>query len=335
MSNLAYSEWHRTLGYSFFAMDIDYIEVRDNNAVAVIEASLCTNKFKECEGADGVFNRFLRETGGFQLDMAYWVSKWLEVPSFIVCLNPNSFSEKSSTGKETIQVLSLNTGEEVIFTLNEYKEFISSLPNTSPHFSQHDIELPDLLEKMILKYPGLASYPYFKFKRHRKSWNETYLQRNTEIKNRITKKKLNEVPENSEFPVKGETTHERPATYEAVRSSIGLDYINLEWVEWRKEYKYQPIGRPAALIKTIEIDYINEKEFKQLSMNEFLTFKTSVEYDTWCNLAQKMCVDWFYVAYSVNEGVINENSRFMVWKGGEKEGYVTSLQGYTDFLKKR
>lgn len=335
MSILAYSEWHRTLGYSFFAMDIDYIEVRDNNAVAVIEASLCTNKFKECEGVNGVFNRFLRETGGFQLDMAYWVSKWLEVPSFIVCLNPLNFSGKSFTGEEKIQVLSLNTGEEVVFTLKEYKKFVSSLPNTSPYFSQHNLELPDLLEKMKLKYPGLQKYPYFKFEKHRKSWNETYRLRNTEIKNQIIKKKLNEEPKSSELPVKGETTYERPATYEAVRSSIGLDYINLEWVEWRKEYKYQPIGRPAALIKTVEIEYINEKEFERLSVQEFTTFKASVDYNTWCNLAKKMCVDWFYVAYSLNEGEINENSRFMVWKGGEEKGHVTSLKGYTKFLKER
>lgn len=336
MSSLSYSQWHRTLGYSFFAMDIDYIEVRNNQAVGVIEASLCTKNYKKCEGINGVFNRFLRETGGFQLEMAYWVSKWLNVPAFIVCLNPLDFSKEPFDEEGKIQILSLNTGEEITLTLAEYRKFISLLPNTSAYFSQLKLELPELLEKLIKKYPGVEGYPYFKFRHRRANWLETYELRNEEIINKVKREKLRIEPVVAQFPVKCETTFERPATYELIRQSIGFDYMNLEWVEWRKDNKNQLIGRPAALIITAQIDYISEEIFQQQSKKRFIDFKNSDHYTTWRNLADKMSVDWFFVAYSLDENKINDNSRFMVWKGGEsEEGNVTSLRGYTKFLMQR
>jgi len=48
MADLAYSAWHRTLGYSFFAMDVDFVEIRDDKPVAVIEASRCTPNHAWC-----------------------------------------------------------------------------------------------------------------------------------------------------------------------------------------------------------------------------------------------------------------------------------------------
>ena len=48
MAVLAYSRWHRTLGYSYFATDVDSAEVRDGQAVAIIESSECTPSYLRC-----------------------------------------------------------------------------------------------------------------------------------------------------------------------------------------------------------------------------------------------------------------------------------------------
>jgi hypothetical protein len=88
--------------------------------VAVIEASECTSSYPTAGGTGGVFNRFLRETGGFQFDVAWWVGKWLGVPSFVVCIgDPDN----------KVHILSLANAYEVSVTNLEYVKFINDLGN--------------------------------------------------------------------------------------------------------------------------------------------------------------------------------------------------------------
>lgn len=331
LSNLAYSRWHRTLGYSYFAMDIDYIEIKNNQPVAIIESSLCTAKISECEGPNGVFNRFLKETGGFQLEMTYWVSKWLNVPAFIVCIKPSDFKEN-----EQLQVLSLDTGENKTMTLKDYELFINGLPDINNFFFGEKLELPKLLEKLVLEYPGIRTYPYFNDGQSKTEWMENYHLRNKEIRERKVREPLSEAPKLNIYPVKSETTNDRPKYYDVIREQINPYFVNLEWVEWRKDSPKQKIGRPAALIKTQLINgELEKKDFETKADEQYCMFKNSDEYIVWCHLSKTMSLDWFFVTYTLDKGEIGGKSLFKVWKNGEEPGHITSENGYRNFLTRR
>jgi hypothetical protein len=324
MTNLKYSAWHRTLGFSFFAMDVDYIEIRNNMPVAVIESSLCTRRYTSCTGPTGVFNRFLSETGGFQLEMAYWVSRWLRVPAFVVCL------ESISQDETLFHVLCLSNGDANVLNRNEYEDFLRDLPEYSSFFPNTTLELPQLLEKLIQSYPGLVVYPYFRKSVHRDRWMDVYSQRCSEIERRVRRNRLDTVPNTVEEPVKRETTHTRPRDYEEIRSRIDFPYFNLEWVEWRKDYLYQPIGRPAALIKS-QIVECEPDQFIRIADESYALFIQSDESELWNNVSERMCVDWFYVAYLVYEDQLGPH--FKVWNNNRP--WVTTLPRFTDFIKTR
>lgn len=245
---LEYSKWHRTLGYSYFAMDIDYIEIRNNQPVAVIETSICTSSYPNCDGKNGVIDRFLQETGGFQFEVAYWVAKWLNVDAFIVCIDPND-------EKYSFEILNLKNGEFNKLSKSEYMLFLNQLPSINNFFSSKELELPRLLEKLHIKYPGIDKYPYFSSK---SEWNKNFTLRVDEIQNRIPWQRPKVTQRKTNYPVKGETTGERPENYSSFRDNLSLPYFNLEWVEWRKDNPSQKIGRPSAVIKTIPIKDMSE-----------------------------------------------------------------------------
>src|SRR5699024_7074870 len=101
---------------------------------------------------------------------------------------------------------------------------------------------------------------------------------------------------------------------------IGREYINLEWVEWRKDFRSQSIGRPAAIIKTVLItekdnnSILSDALFLNMANEEFGKFKETDEFMVWGNISKKMCVDWFFVAYSLDGKEIGPSSNFKVWK---------------------
>ena len=143
---ITYNNWHRTLGYSYFAMDIDFIEIRNDKPVAAIETSLCTTALNNPKA---VFNRFLKETNGFQFEVLYWCSKWLDIPAFIVCDDEiGNFKSNSPV----FNILSLNTGESIKLRKKEYIEFLNRLPNYSHYFKGEKLDLPELLEKLKNNY---------------------------------------------------------------------------------------------------------------------------------------------------------------------------------------
>ena len=111
-------------------------------------------------GTAGVFNRFLRETGGFQFEVAYWVARWLNVPAYVVCLDP-----QSDDPYYDIHILSLQNGKSVNTTRQGYTDFIQGLPNNTGLFTGEVLEMPDLLQKLRECYPGISVYPYFQNQR--------------------------------------------------------------------------------------------------------------------------------------------------------------------------
>lgn len=326
MEELSYSLWHRSLGYSYFAMDLDYVEIRDDKPVALIEASLCTPSHPSCSGEKNVFNRFLSETGGFQFEVVYWSALWLGVNAYVVCMKKSSENSKGE-----IEILSLANGELAKTNIAGFKEFIRNLPETNSLFSQTILELPELLEKLASIFPGIRVYPYFK---DREAWMVDYQIRLDEVKNRLPRNRVPKAkPE--QHPVKGETTGERPKDYEILRDEIDLPYININWVEWRKDNPKQKIGRPAAIVKSVPVvftatDY-NQDLFESEAEKRFADFITSKEAIGWTNTASKMKVNWYYVAYPVlnnaKGSVIGE--QFIVWRADK---HIFKKQQYTEWL---
>lgn len=323
MEELSYSLWHRSLGYSYFAMDLDYVEIRDDQPVALIEASLCTPSHPTCSGERNVFNRFLSETGGFQFEVVYWSARWLGVKAYVVCMkklvdDPNG----------DVEILSLANGEWVTTDIEGYKQFINALPDTNGMFSNIELDLPSLLEKLAEKFEGIRVYPYFKDK---KSWTEDYLLRMKELSEKSPRNRIpKSIPE--QHPVKGETTGERPKDYEILRSEIELPYVNINWVEWRKDNSKQKIGRPAVIIKTMPVyfsgDGFNPKKFQDIAEKGYAAFKNSREPVWWDNIAKRMAISWYFVAYPI---IQNIGEHFKIWRPDGKQQLYTE-QEYTEWI---
>lgn len=320
MSDLFYSAWHRTLGYGYFAMDIDCIEIRNNHPVGVIETSLCTQWYRNCDGVKGVFNRFLQETGGFQIELAWWVAKWLDVPAFVVCLG-------DTDGK--IHILSLVNGTLIIISEMKYLNFLNKLGSDTP--SEYEITLiknpktlPELLESFKTHFPGIKRYPYFS---NLTKWMEIYKKRLHEVNEEIPRDKPanTRIPNNSD--VKKETTYTRPNDYLNIRSKTSVDYFNLHWVEWRKDSYRDLIGRPASLIRTILAT--NIEEFDALEK----AFRTEKEFCWWNNCAEKMNIP-FYSVYYNSDSISSENGTFKVFEYSKEiqQVKIYNRKEYTIFI---
>jgi len=319
MIDLSYSMWHRTLGYSYFAMDVDYVEIRNNQPVAVIEASLCTPRYPNCDGPAGVFNRFLRETRGFQFEVAYWTAQWLNVPAYVICLDPNK-----NNPFENIHILSLKNGSSINTNLQGYYDFIKGLPYPSDFFTSEELKLPYLIEKLRERYPGMGFYPYF---RNKQAWLNDYRLR----RHQILERHIRERPQSNQspdLPVKGETTQDRPVAYEKLRSQLNLPYVNINWVEWRKESKEQLIGRPAAIIKTNLLT--NPTNFKDEAESLYNVFINSEEAGWWTIIAEKMLLKWYFVVYTVTNGRIG--NRFYAWRS-DRRSKIMDRKEYSEFIK--
>jgi len=309
MSELIYSAWHRTLGYSYFATDVDFIEVRDNHPIAVIEASICTPGFPTCDGSNGVLNRFLRETGGFQLEVAWWTAKWLNVPAFVICIkDPDNL----------VHILSLVNGEQVSISTADYLSFINEMSketNTIERtLTNNPLELYDLLNKLSAVFPGVGKYPYFANKR---VWMNDYRQRLKEVANKVARVPPQTVATPPNYPIKGETTGGRPREYQNLRNGSSCDYFSVEWVEWRKDNPGQKIGRPAAILKTIPIDTIKYSEGE--ARNVFEGFKQSREFAWWLVTAGVLLVPFYSVVFEAISARNDMGDRFWVWEAINKQ----------------
>jgi hypothetical protein len=325
MADLLYSGWHRSLGYSYFAMDLDSIEVRKGTPVALIEGSLCTIAYPECGGQRGVFSRFLGETGGFQFEMVYWVAQWLNVPVFVMCMNPL----QNGMVQGDINILSLSNGETMRTNLAGYIQFIENLSALPSPLQAPALSLPDLLEKLHRFYEGIDRYPYFSMPKKAR-WLEDYKLRLQEIANRKGRRpSRKDTPKNfGNFRVKGETTGQRPEDYEIIRQRIDRPYFHLDWVEWRKDNLNQTIGRPAALIKTVVVD--EPCDFEVVAEAHYRNFAASAESQWWSNVASQMLVRWYFVVYSVTpQGFIGQ--RLSVWEG-DGTGHIFDQKNYAAWI---
>lgn len=325
MADLLYSRWHRSLGYSYFAMDLDSIEVRNGTPVAVIEGSLCTTTYPECDGQRGVFSRFLGETGGFQFDMAYWVAQWLNVPAFAMCMNPL----QNGIVQADIHTLSLSSGETMRINLAGYVQFIENLPALPSPLQAPPLSLPDLLEELHRSYAGIVNYPYFS-RPKKASWLEDYELRLQEIANREGRHpSRRDTPKNlGNFRVKGETTGQRPEDYEIIRERIDRPYFHLDWVEWRKDDLSQTIGRPAALIKTVVVK--EPCDFEVVAEAHYRNFSASAESLWWSNVASQMIVRWYFVVYSMTlQGFMGQ--RLIVWRE-DGASHVFNQRNYASWI---
>ena len=319
MSDILYSLWHRTLGYSYFAMDVDYVEIRNNMPVAVIETSLCTSSYRNCDGEAGVFNRFLRETGGFQFEVTYWVDKWLKVPAYVICFDPQADNPFNK-----IHMLNLQNGESLEITNQEYHDFMSRLPNHKEWFPDIVLDLPSLLEKLHGRYPGIDVYPYFQ---NKQKWLGDYQRRQQEITNRIERVRPSNIPKPKRYPVKGETTGDRPKYYDILRNKLNFPFVNINWVEWRKDSPDQRIGRPAAIIKTENL--ANSSEFEARAKEMYTAFIASQESRWWSTIAEKMVLNWYYVVYVTNSHKMGD--KFHVWRS-DGASRIMNQASYVEFL---
>ncbi len=320
---ITYNNWHRTLGYSYFAMDIDYIEIRNDVPVAAIETTLCTVKL---DNPKVVFNRFLNETNGFQFEVLYWCAKWLDIPAFIVC-DECIGNFKSLTPK--FNILSLDTGQAVKLEKDEYIKFLNKLPNYSDYFNGKKLTLPELLESLKDKYEGIKVYPYFSNNK-KAQWNNDFRLRCKEIDENIMPTHKEICTDNKTYPVKGEITYNRPEDYVNIRRTMGGEFLNLEWVEWRKNNIAQKIGRPNGLVRTMYIDCETHEKFKELSKVECELFMKTKERLWWDTISQKMNVNWYLVQYMTNDK--NEIELLNVWI--ENKSYIRTIEEYTKWIKR-
>lgn len=325
MSDLIYSAWHRTLGYSYFAMDVDFIEIRNGQPVAVIEASMCTSWFPTCNGRNGVFNRFLRETGGFQLEMAWWVAKWFNVPAYAVCINdPDNL----------VHILSLINGNQVAVSTEEYLSFINEMSKNTNDIEKalirEPLELYNLLDLLSGQFPGVGRYPYFS---NKSVWMRDYKQRLDEVTNKIPRIPPKTLTIPPSYPIKGETTGERPEDYQNLRKKSQCDYFNIQWMEWRKDNPSQKIGRPAAILKTIPIDTSYYSDDK--ANETYGSFKQSREFKWWLVCASQLLVPFYFVVFEVNTSKKTMGSKFWVSEVVNKQEYKLDqfdAQGYAGFI---
>ena len=323
MTNLVYSQWHRTLGYSYFAMDIDYIEIRNDLPIALIEVSTCTSSIPTCEGPHGVFNRFLKETGGFQFEVSWWVAKWLEIPAYVVCMDNN---------KNRIHILSLNNGNSCSMSTKDYYQFIAlledlSLWKTDCQLNSPQLSLEDLVRKLALKYPGIKRYPYFK---DRAKWQRSYEKRLREVSEREIRRRRQSNDPPPIFPVKKETTGERPDEYDKLRSAIPGDFFNLQWVEWRKDERTETIGRPAAILKTVGIK--KEDWTDSLIVEKFNSFVASKEHIWWSECARRMAVRFYLVYFETINNGSSMGNKFVVFTK-HKGDYVSKTFSTSEYRK--
>ncbi len=344
--NLAYSGWHRTLGFSYFAMDLDNIEVRQNAVVGLIESSTTTARFPEHKD---VFNRFLSETGGFQFEVAYWFSRWLDVPAFVVSMKPLEGEDLHAyfSVPEQMQVLNLLTAETtVIDDFEDFNNFICGLPKTENFFEPQNYELPELLEKLAERFDGIKRYPYFDQRKQTK-WLEDYAERSKEIIDGTpktpSKRTVSAAPP---APVKGETTGERKDDYGKIRDrvecprKIALSRLSIDWIEWRKENSAQTIGRPAAAIKTVAIEQCDENVFIAQARAAFMQFHNSLEYQWYSIIAAAMQVKSYFCAYEKiatrqKDGKTQEHigDQFVVYEMGYPDKKYFTRSQYEDWIK--
>jgi len=326
MAVLAYSRWHRTLGYSYFATDVDSVEVRDGQAVAIIESSECTPSYSRCNGTDGVFNRFLRETGGFQLDVAWWVGKWFGVSTFVVC---------GGDPDGRVHVLSLANGREASVTQQEYVKFIDDLGCKTNALEKTltatTRPLEDVLEFLRLSYPDVARHPYFK---NNTQWKKDVALRLLQIQNKVARTPPSTPPTAPSYPVKGETTGGRPESYWALRNKSKQPYLNIEWVEWRKESTQQKVGRPAALIKTVPMESAALNDEAAVGM--FDRFSAGDELKWWLTCANTLLVPAYLVIYEWQPATDLIGDCFFVFDmagvDSAKQPQKMNQQGYRSFV---
>ncbi len=326
MAVLAYSRWHRTLGYSYFATDVDSVELRDGQAVAVIESSECTPSYLYCNGTNGVFNRFLRETGGFQLDVAWWVGKWLGVPAFVVC-------GRDPDGR--VHVLSLANGRETSVTQQEYVKFIDDLSDGNNALEKTLItnasSLEDVLKSLRSGYPDVARHPYFK---NNIQWKRDTALRLLQMQNRVVRTPPGTPPATPRYPVKGETTGGRPDSYWALRNRSKQPYLNIEWVEWRKDSAQQTVGRPAALIKTVPMEPAALNDEAEVGI--FDRFSSGDEIKWWLTCAKMLLVPAYLVVYEWQPATDSTGDCFFVFDmataGSAKQPRKMNEQAYRSFV---
>lgn len=283
-AQLAYSRWHRSLGFSYFAMDIDTVEFRSGRPAAVVEASEVTAAYPMCDGPYGVFNRFLRETGGFQLEVAWWVAQRLGVVPYVLCVDP--------TTAERVVVLSLASGRVTEMSTHEFISFLVGLPDREE--TGRTLTLPELVESLQGRYPGTRAYPYFA---DQESWRRDYGRRIEEIRSGYVRNRP--APGSPPpFPVKGETTGQRPRTYDDYRRGVSSEpFITIDWVEWRRDDGAGRIGRPVAMIKTEAVS----SDEAGVAAEAHRRFFQSDDKVRWDDVAAGLGVPWYFTAYAVDE----------------------------------
>ena len=308
--SLAYSAWHRRLGYGYYAMDIDYVEFRAGVPVALTEVSLPTPRFPKCDGSGGVFDRFLGETAGFQFEVIWWLAAWLRVPAYVVCL----------PSPTTVAFLSLSDATVTSLSSTEYLSFLSSLPTGV----SDPLPLSALLDELVTRYPRLRRYPYFS---RRSLWLAEYSERRSQVDRRERRVPPATSPPPLVFPVKGETTGRRPDDYAWLRSRLDLPFVTIDWLEWRKRSHTDLIGRPAALVRTVCLSAAPSNRLPERASTHHESFVSSLDARHLGVLADRLLVPSYSVYFT------SDLDQFVVYGSpAPSTGRVLDAKAYAAFV---
>lgn len=106
--DLSYSQWHRTLSGKCYALNIDWIEIRGNKIVAVIEDKDDRGNLPDWK--KGIFLK---------------IANALNVPAYLVFHNCCRRSDHKELWK--FRLIDLRTNKEKIMNEKEYRNFIENL----------------------------------------------------------------------------------------------------------------------------------------------------------------------------------------------------------------
>jgi len=108
--DLSYSQWHRTLSSKCYAMNLDWIEIRGNNIVAIIEE-------KDDRGSLSEWKKEIF------LKIAYA----LDIPAYLTFHNCCMRDDHKELWK--FRVINLKTNEIKIMNEKQYREFLEKINN--------------------------------------------------------------------------------------------------------------------------------------------------------------------------------------------------------------
>lgn len=326
--DLRYSQWHRLLGYSFFATDIDFVEFRDKAPVGLIETSTPTPRYSTPED---VLRRFLCEMRGFQFDVAWRVAHRLGVTPYAVVYS----NVKAPWLPPMMQftALKLSTFETRQFATEDFTDFLVRLPDDSEFFQKKPMELAEVVDLAKKRYPAFGkTYPRYESGSSETIWLRNLSDIETREAKGIPRPQATGMPPIR--PVKGETTGQRDKTYINWRASLPGAWINIDWVEWRKERIADKLGEPVAIVKTCLL----ERGARELTPTDYdaalkrFIDSESRQVELWKLVSSRLRVPAFVVVHDSDILWKPDETRLLVYSLDDQSAVLLSESAYAQWI---